>query len=307
VSECGLTDGCDVQADLSAEKLEAFGSPILQSLRNKGHSVKELKDAGVLNSGEFEEQKKAVLNAVPQGQPVTQPVPVAPQQVQVGIPGQFAQAPGMQLEMMKMEAAAAERQREREAEAKREQKEADAKRDQKEADAKRDHELKMAQMKLEADKTDQRHDDKLQAERLNNQTMLAQTAQTAASKQAPIINNASQQGGTVGGAVGGVGGASSAASGGGGGDGGGGGGNVPVAPQVVVNIQQDSYHQDPGCCMKCCCPPCAVVTTYGLPDALCTLHLWLSCSLCCLYTVTVWAPSTEKRTGGAVANEEMER
>ena len=60
--------------------------------------LKELKEAGVLNSGEFEEQKKAVLNAVPQGQPV----PVAPQQVQVGIPGQVAQAPNMQLEMMKV-------------------------------------------------------------------------------------------------------------------------------------------------------------------------------------------------------------
>ena len=77
---------------------------------------------------------------------------------------------------------------ERDAEAKRE-----AQRDQAEAAAKREHELKMAQMKL--DKTEQRRDDKLQAERQNNQCMLAQTAQTAASKQAPVINNASQQGG----------------------------------------------------------------------------------------------------------------
>ena len=62
--------------------------------------LKAAKENGVFDSDEYLVLKQEILSspaAVPQGQPV----PVAPQQVQVGIPGQDNQAL-VQLEMMKV-------------------------------------------------------------------------------------------------------------------------------------------------------------------------------------------------------------
>ena len=59
---------------------------------------------------------------------------------------------------------------------------------------KQEHELKLEKMKLEAKQEETRRQEQLAAERMNNQLMLAQTAQTAnAARQAPaapiIVNN----------------------------------------------------------------------------------------------------------------------
>lgn len=76
---------------------------------------------------------------------------------------------------------------------------------------------------------------------------------------------------------------------------------------IVVNVAGGgaaaaSYYQDPGCCMKCCCPPCAVFSTYGYPK--CPECLLALC-LCECYTLCCWAPSTQKRPGGAPETEEI--
>jgi len=133
---------------------------------------------------------------------------------------------------------------------------------------KQEHELKLEQMKLEAKQEDNRRQEQLAAERMNNQLMLAQTAQTAASKAsaAPVMinNNVSNVVAPV----------------------------QATAP-VVVQVQGSQFYADPGCCMKCCCPVCAVCTTYG---TCCKCpHMLLACVFGCAYTMCCWSPSTERR------------
>lgn len=137
-----------------------------------------------------------------------------------------------------------------------------------------EHELKLEKMKLEAKQEENRRQEQLAAERMSNQLMLAQTAQTAAAQAsaAPVVvnnnnNNNMQMTSQI----------------------------APVqAAPVVVQVQGAQFYADPGCCMKCCCPVCAVCTTYG---TCCKCpQMLLALLLCCSYTLCCWSPSTEQRS-----------
>ena len=71
--------------------------------------------------------------------------------------------------------------------------------------------------------------------------------------------------------------------------------------EVYVSLTEPS-HADPGRCCKCCCPMCAVYISEGCGNPVACVAA-LVCG--CLYTMTVWDPTSNGRAGRGGGAHEM--